>query len=63
MKRRHVDLAAGRAFRRMALFLAVLIISGVAAIVWVSEPPGAANVKDGGATAAGAASPGLPTGR
>jgi hypothetical protein len=63
MKRRHVDLAAGRAFRRMALFLAVLIISGVAAILWVNEPPGAADVKDGGPTAAGAVSAGLPTGR
>jgi hypothetical protein len=60
MKRRRVDLPAGRAFRRMALFLAVLIISGVAAVVWVSEPPDAA-VKNGGAGAAGAASPGLPT--
>ena len=60
MKRRRVDLPAGRAFRRMALFLAVLIISGVAAVVWVSEPPDAA-VKNGGAGAAGAASCGLPT--
>lgn len=60
MKRRRVDLPAGRAFRRMALFLAVLIISGVAAVVWASEPPDAA-VKNGGARAAGAASRGLPT--
>ncbi|MDR6539753.1 hypothetical protein [Variovorax soli] len=45
MKRRQVDLAAFGAWR---FFQAVLIISGVVAILWVSEPPGAANVKDRG---------------
>lgn len=64
MKRRQIDLAAGRAFRRMALFLAILIMAGVTALfVWVKEPPGTTNAPDGGPTAAGASAPGGPTGR
>lgn len=39
MTRRRVDAAAGRAFRRMALLLAILVIGGVTAVfVWVKEP-------------------------
>jgi len=64
MKRRHVDPSAGRAFRRMALLLAVLIVGGVMALfVWMKEPPGTANAPDGGPTAAGASSSGAPGSR
>jgi hypothetical protein len=59
MKRKQIDPAAGRAFRRMALLLAVLIVGGVMALfVWMKEPPGTANPPDGGPTAAGASSTG-----
>jgi hypothetical protein len=55
MTRRRVDAAAGRAFRRMALLLAVLVIGGVTAVfVWVKEPPGTTNPPTGGPEAAGA---------
>lgn len=64
MKRRQVDPAAGRAFRRMVLLLAVLIAGGVVALfVWVKEPPGTGNPPDGGPTAAGASSAGAPASR
>jgi len=64
MKRRHVDPAAGRAFRRMALLLAVLIVGGVMALfVWMKEPPGTTNPPDGGPTAAGASPTAAPAGR
>ena len=55
MTRRRVDAAAGRAFRRMALLLAALVIGGVTAVfVWVKEPPGTVNAPTGGPEAAGA---------
>ena len=64
MKRRQVDFAAGRAFRRMVLLLAVLIVGGVVALfVWVKEPPGTVNPPDGGPTAAGASSTDAPASR
>ncbi|GAA4340118.1 hypothetical protein GCM10023165_19860 [Variovorax defluvii] len=49
------DPAAGRAFRRMALLLAILVIGGVAALfVWIKEPAGTTIEPTGGPEAAGA---------
>ena len=62
MTRRRVDAAAGRAFRRMALLLAIFVIGGVTAVfVWVKEPAGTTNPPTGGPEAAGAStSPAAP---
>ena len=44
MKQREDDLAGKRAFRRMAVFVALLIIGGIVlGLLWVKEPAGTEN--------------------
>jgi hypothetical protein len=44
MKQREDDPAAKRAFRRMAVLLAVLIVGGIVlALIWLKEPAGTVN--------------------
>jgi hypothetical protein len=64
MKRRSVDPAAARAFRRMTVLLAFLVVGAVVGLfIWVKEPPATSTRLDGGPSIAGVSSTRAPAAR